>query len=186
MVDTLIAAAALAAATSSQADALESAAGTAVVPENPEAVRTAVPVERRRLARVTTTSTADFESLRPLIERAKLDASLSETRSLLEQAEGQIRRGNHEQAMLTLDGATLEIERMRGEIGGSTNFVDTFIELERRESSLREKLGEPAILPLRPVENKMDAVEPGEAEPAGEDAGEKSPGKPVPPQLPVG
>lgn len=180
MVDMVIAAAALAAATSQEADAALVAKAQAKDPG--ESVRSAVPVERRRVARVTTGSSADFASLKPLLERAKVDASLTETRTLLDRAESQLEKGNREQAMLTLDGASLQLERSRPDATG--NFTDVFRELELRESALREKLGQPSFVPLRsaPPAPKKDG-EPGDA--TKDDGGE--PVKPVlRDELPVG
>ena len=181
MVDTLIAAAAALAATS-PAKALSVPTNDAPTSlKTGEHVRSAVQVERRRVARAAINSRNELASLKPLILRAKLESSLSDTKVLLEKAENQMLIGNREQAMLTLDGANLQLERARTDMKGNTNFVETFMELEQRESSLREKIGgEPAVQPLRPV--KKDAVEPK--------ADEKKDEAPVKPpkrdELPVG
>lgn len=182
MVDTLIAAAALAAAANS-ADALQ-AAGEEQISLKSGAERSAVKVDRRRIARASPRAGSDLDSLRPLILRAKLDSSLSDTKVLLDKAENQMKIGNREQAMLTLEGANLELQRVRIDMKGNTNFIDTFIELERRESLLREKIGgEPAIVPIRPVQQD------GETAPATSDE-EKDDEAPVKPpkrlELPVG
>lgn len=182
MVDMVIAAAALAAATSQEADsALVAQATKAQARDAGESVRTAVPVERRRVARATTSSTTDFASLKPLLERAKVDASLTETRTLLERAETQLKRGNREQAMLTLDGASLELERTRPDATG--NFTDVFRELELRESTLRERLGQPSFVPLRsapPVKQTDEETAPSKDE-------DRQPVKPpLRDELPVG
>jgi hypothetical protein len=182
MVDTLFAAAALAAATNASADG-------AIAPVTPSQdslsgeTRTVVPTERRRIARATSPAN-DLASLKPLIQRAKVSSTLSETKTLLDQAERELRTGNHEQAMLTLDGAGLQLERVRSDMKGNTNFVETFIELERRESTLREKLGEPKVIPLRPAPLKKDAGQPAPAEEKKTD--EEAPAKQVPDELPVG
>ena len=183
MVDMIIAAAALTAATSQDAKLLAQAA-EAQSPSG-DAVRSAVPAERRRVARATTTK-ADYAALKPLLERAKVDASLSETRTLLDKAERQLTNGHREQAMLTLDGANLQLERARPDAtGANSNFIDSFLELERRESSLREKLGQPGFVPLKsaPSNKKPDAA-PQETAPSKEE--EPAPAKPVRDELPVG
>ena len=84
--------------------------------------------------------------------------------------------------MLTLDGANLQLERVRTDMKGNTNFIDTFIELEQRESSLREKIGgEPAVQPLRPA--PKDSKEPAKPEEKRDEAPVKPPKRD---ELPVG
>ena len=150
MVDTLMAAAALAAAANS-AQVLGAPADEQPTSLKTGEERSAIQVDRRRIARASPRAGTDLESLRPLIQRAKLDSSLSDTKVLLDKAEKQIKIGNREQAMLTLDGANMQLERVRTDMKGNTNFIDTFIELETRESLLREKIGgeTPTIVPLR-------------------------------------
>lgn len=182
MVDTFIAAAAVLASTS-PAKALSVPTNDAPTSlKTGEHVRSAVQVERRRVARAAINSGNELDSLKPLILRAKLESSLSDTKVLLEKAENQMLIGNREQAMLTLDGANLQLERVRTDMKGNTNFIDTFIELEQRESSLREKIGgEPAVQPLRPV--KKDAQEPAKTDEKKDDAPVKPPKRD---ELPVG
>lgn len=177
MVDMLIAAAALAA--SNDVKALE----TNAQPASGEETRSAVPVERRRIARATIPG-ADFASLKPLIDRAKVDSQMAETRTLLDKAEKEIKSGNREQAMLTLDGANLQIERMRPDLKGNTNFIDSFHQLELRESSLREKIGgdQPTFVPLKPAQPKDGETAP--AKPAEEK--KTDPKVPKRDELPVG
>ena len=182
MVDMVIAAAALAAATSQEADA--ALVAKAQAKDSGESVRSAVPVERRRVARATTSSAADFASLKPLLERAKVDASLTETRQLLERAETQLTRGNREQAMLTLDGATLQLERSRKDATGS--FTDAFRELELRESELREKLGQPSFVPLRGPAAPAQKDEPKDEAPKQQEEKREPVAPPVRDELPVG
>lgn len=180
MVDMLIAAAALAA--SNDVKALETKAET---PSSGEETRSVVPTERRRIARATIPGN-DLAALKPLIDRAKMDAKLSDTRNLLDQAERELKNGNHEQAMLTLDGATLQIERMRPDLKGNTNFIDSFQQLELRESSLREKIGgdQPTFVPLKtPI--KLENGETAPAKPADEKKKE-DPKLPKRDELPVG
>lgn len=182
MVDTLMAAAALAAAASA-AKALPVTADDQPTLKTGEE-RSAVQKDRRLVARSAPRAGSDLDSLRPLIQRAKLDSSLSDTKVLLDKAENQIKIGNREQAMLTLEGANMQLERVRTDMKGNTNFIDTFIELETRESLLREKIGgeTPAIVPLRPIQKD------GETAPAKSD--EKRDEAPVKPpkrdELPVG
>lgn len=192
MVEPLIAAAALAAAASNPAEALGAPAAGGLQPASPEHTRSAVPVERRRIARATPARGADLESIRPLIRRARADTGLVEARALLEKAEHQMGLGNREQAMLTLDGASLQLERLRPDMKGNTSFIETFHELQLRESSLREKLGEPVLVPLRPAPKKTDVApaEPGDGAPPAAAPGEGDDEVPVTPstrdELPVG
>lgn len=183
MVDTLIAAAALATAANA-AQALGAPSDEQPTSLKTGEERSAVQKDRRLVARSAPRAGSDLESLRPLIQRAKLDSSLNDTKVLLDKAENQIKIGNREQAMLTLDGANMQLERVRTDMKGNTNFIDTFIELETRESLLREKIGGdmPQIVPLRPIQKD------GETAPATSD--EKRQEAPVKPpkrdELPVG
>ena len=147
MVDTLLTAAALCAATSLHTKAIH-------VPNDPptslkpgEHVR--VQTERRRIARAAVTSASTLDSLRPMLERAKANSAMTEAKGLLETAERELENGQQEQAMLTLDGAALRLQQA-ARLAGTNDLKDVFQDLESKENTLREKLGQPAVLPFTP------------------------------------
>lgn len=162
MMDTIVAAAVFSAATTlSTEKALH-------VPNDPptslksgEHVR--VQTERRRAARAAVTSATTLESLRPLLERSRADAALTEARTLLEKAEIQLDTGRQEQAMMTLDGASFQLQSLSGTLGpGNVELREVFRDLEGREIHLRERLGQPhapALQPKAPDEKKDAADE---------------------------
>ena len=149
MVESIVGVAALCAATSLQGQkALH-------VPNDPptslksgEHVR--VQTERRRAVRAAVTSSSTLESLRPMLERAKTDAALNEAKSLLDDAEKELRSGRNEQALMTLDGASLRLNSASKGSAANAQFLDVFHDLEQREDSLRQKLGQPSVLPFDP------------------------------------
>ena len=178
-VETILgAAAALATATTLQAKALLMPANDA--PSSLKAgdhVR--IQSERRKVARAVTNGANDLASLRPMLKRMQTDTAIVETKTLLDKCELQLKNGNTEQAMLTLDGAATQIESIRRDATGNVNTLDLFLELERRESKLREKLGGPNVEPLQP---QLPATQP-----ATEDSEPKQPAKPPKrDELPVG
>ena len=162
MMDTIVAAAVFSAATTlSTEKALH-------VPNDPptslksgEHVR--VQTERRRAARAAVTSATTLESLRPLLERGRADAALTEARALLEKAEIQLSNGRQEQAMMTLDGASFQLQTLSGTLGsGNVELREVFRDLEGREMKLRERLGQPhapALEPKQAGDEKQDAAD---------------------------
>jgi hypothetical protein len=143
-----------------------------------ESVR--VQTERRRVARAAVTSSSTLDSLKPMIERAKADSAITEARSLLQAAERELRDGQTEQAMLTLDGAAMRLQQVGRYAESNTQIKNVFRDLESKETNLREKLGQPSA----PIFEPKSAE--GEGSPA--DADEK-PTKVEPPkrdELPVG
>lgn len=155
MVESIVGVAALCAATSLQSQkALH-------VPNDPptslksgEHVR--IQTERRRAVRAAVTSSSTLESLRPMLERANTDAALTEAKSLLESAEKDFRSGRNEQALLTLDGATLRLDSASKGTGANLQFLGVFHDLEQREDTLRQKLGQPSVLPFDPERTASD------------------------------
>ncbi len=115
-----------------------------------------VQTERRRATRAAVTGSSTLDSLRPMLERAKTDAALSEAKSLLDVAEKELRSGRNEQALLTLDGATLRLNSASKGTGSNLQFLDVFHDLEQREDSLRQKLGQPSVLPFDPNKTAKD------------------------------
>jgi len=148
----------------------------------PENVR--VQTERRRVARAAVTGSSSLDSLKPMLERAKADSALTEARDLLDLAERELRMGNAEQAMLTLDGAAMRLQQAGRYAESNTQIQNVFHDLETRETLLREKLGQPAVPLLEPVRMKS-RDEKGSEPPKGKEERRKV----VPPkrdELPVG
>lgn len=146
----------------------------------PEAVR--VQTERRRVARAAVTSSSTLDSIRPMLERAKADSALTEARSLLETAERELRNGHTEQAMLTLDGATMRLQQVGRLAESNTQIQPLFRDLETRENLLREKLGQPTVPLFEPARGK--GVETEGSSPAKEEPRKVEP--PKRDELPVG
>jgi hypothetical protein len=146
MVDTLVVTAALCTATTlQQAKALHAPSEPPTSLKPSEHVR--VQTERRRAARNAANSASSLEALRPMLDRMKADSAVTEAKDLIQQAETQMKVGNQEQAMLTLDGASMRLEALRRTSSG-LQYIDVLQDLERREEGLRQQLGAPAIVPF--------------------------------------
>ncbi len=145
----------------------------------PENVR--VQTERRRVARAAVTSSSTLDALKPMLERAKADSAITEARSLLDSAERDLRKGETEQAMLTLDGAAMRLQQVGRMAESNTQIQNVFRDLETRETLLREKLGQPSAPLLAPARQKGE----GEAD-ESENRDEPQVVPPKRDELPVG
>ena len=105
-----------------------------------------VQTERRRAVRNAANSATTLEALRPMLERMKMDSAASEAKSLLDTAQQQLSHGNREEAMLTLDGASLRMEALKRAADGT--YIDLLQQLQSRETNLRQQLGQPGFVPF--------------------------------------